>query len=848
KRQKHSRRRRKEFQKAPSFSSSSSTPDIAIVGLAGRYPGARNMQEFWANLKGGKDCITPVPEERLALWQTPQKGEMWGGFLQDVDRFDPLFFHISPREAERMDPQERLFLECVYETLQDAGYTRQSLGAIQGQGMAGNVGVFVGVMYEEYQLYGAQEQLKGRPVAVNGNAASIANRVSYFCNFHGPSMAVDTMCSSSLTAIHLACQHLQRGSCEAAIAGGVNISIHPNKYVALNQGEFLSSKGRCESFGEGGDGYVPGEGVGAVLLKPLTQAVADGDHIYGVIKGTAINHGGKTHGYTVPNPTAQTDVIQRALQQAKVDPRTIDYIEAHGTGTALGDPIEIAGLTKAFEAYTQDRQFCAIGSVKSNIGHAESAAGIAGISKILLQMKYGQLVPSLHSKVLNTHIDFASTPFAVQQTLAEWERPPEGPRRAGISSFGAGGANAHVVIEEYIPEAAQETIAVSPGPYLIVLSAQSEGQLLEQAKRLLSAVTEAGWTDRDLADIAYTLQIGREAMDERLAVVVTSIADLKAKLTDIIAQTPDMTDYYRGEVKAHKAAMAVLVDEDMAVTLEAWQQKGKYDKLLKLWVKGMAVDWERLYSETKPRRISLPTYPFTRDRYWIPVEEPKGQGITEAFHPLLHQNTSDFYEQRFSTRFTGEEPFLSDHVVGGQRMLPGSAYLEMARAAVSQAVGGWLGEGEGIRLQQVGWVRPLIVGDEPVEIHMGLAVEKDETIRFDVYRETDEGEEVVYSEGRAELLTEKAPPLVDLSRIQQACGQKELSREAVYTAFANMGIQYGESHRGIERIYVGQEEVLARLTLASPWVHGGLHPGMVDAAIQAGIGLQEGFDQRQPSV
>ena len=383
-------------------------------------------------------------------------------------------------------------------------------------------------------------------------------------------------------------------------------------------------------------------------------------------------------------------------------------------------------MTQAFAAHTQDRQFCAIGSVKSNIGHAESATGIAGLSKILLQMKHGQLVPSLHAEVLNRHIDFASTPFTVQQTLAEWKRPPKGPRRAGLSSFGAGGANAHVVIEEYIP-VREEKIQVSlpPGPHLIVLSAQSEGQLLEQVKRLLSAVTEAGWTDRDLVDIAYTLQVGREAMDERLAVAVTSIADLRDKLTDIIAQKTDIADCYRGEVKTHQRAMSVLrADEDMAATLEAWQQKGKYDKLLKLWVKGMDVDWERLYSGSKPRRISLPTYPFARERYWIPVEEREGQGIREAIHPLLHRNTSDLYEQRFSTRFTGEEPFLSDHVVRGQRMLSGSAHLEMARAAVFQGVGEWPGERESLRLQQVSWMRPLIVEDEPVEVHMGLVVER----------------------------------------------------------------------------------------------------------------------------
>ena len=236
-------------------------------------------------------------------------------------------------------------------------------------------------------LYGAQDQVQGVPIALSGNPSSIANRVSYFCNFHGPSVAIDTMCSSSLTAIHLACQSIQRGGCELAIAGGVNVSIHPNKYLMLGQGKFVSSKGRCESFGQGGDGYVPGEGVGAVLLKPLAKAIADGDHIYGVIKGTAINHGGKTNGYTVPNPNAQAGVIGQALQEAGIDPRTISYIEAHGTGTSLGDPIEITGLVKAFQKYTENKQFCAIGSAKSNIGHCESAAGIAGVTKVLLQLK-----------------------------------------------------------------------------------------------------------------------------------------------------------------------------------------------------------------------------------------------------------------------------------------------------------------------------------------------------------------------------------------------------------------------------------------------------------------------------
>ncbi|NQX71936.1 polyketide synthase, partial [Paenibacillus alba] len=227
--------------------------DIAVIGVAGRYPQARTMEEFWQNLKSGKDCITEIPQERWdhRLYYDEDKNKIgktyskWGGFIEGVDQFDPLFFHITPREAEIMDPQERLFLQCVYEALEDAGYTRESLGKHEAFGLKGNVGVYVGVMYEEYQLYGAQEQVRGNNVALSGNPSSIANRVSYFCNFHGPSMAVDTMCSSSLTAIHLACQGLRSGGCEVAIAGGVNVSIHPNKYLMLGQGKFASSKGKC---------------------------------------------------------------------------------------------------------------------------------------------------------------------------------------------------------------------------------------------------------------------------------------------------------------------------------------------------------------------------------------------------------------------------------------------------------------------------------------------------------------------------------------------------------------------------------------------------------------------------
>jgi len=629
--------------------------DIAIIGLSGRYPKARNLREFWENLRDGKDCITEIPQARWdhSLYFDEDKNKLgttygkWGGFIDGVDEFDPLFFNISPREAEVMDPQERLFMQCVYEVIEDAGYTKDTLCKQGNAGLVNNVGVYVGVMYEEYQLYGAQETILGRPIALSGNPASIANRVSYFCDFHGPSMAIDTMCSSSLTSIHLAGQSLILGDCDVAIAGGVNVSIHPNKYLMLGQGNFISSKGRCESFGEGGDGYVPGEGVGAVLLKPREKAIEDGDHIYGIIKGTAVNHGGKTNGYSVPNPNAQARVIERAFEKAQINPRTVSYLEAHGTGTSLGDPIEISGLNKAFQKYSDDRQFCAIGSAKSNIGHCESAAGIAGLTKVLLQLKYRKLTPSLHSDVLNPNIDFSDSSFVVQQALADWHRPSivvdgvsrEYPRTAGISSFGAGGANAHVVIEEYTPVDVEEIQQNNDGDgqFIIVLSAKDQERLREQVQQLSDVIKAQTVADNVLANMAYTLQVGREAMEERLAMIVTSTNDLDKKLTDYLTGDDSVDDLFRGQVTRNRDTISVFTaDEDMKNAIDAWLDKGKYSRLLEMWVRGLIFDWTKLYRGKKPKRISLPTYPFAKERYWV----PDTRSLFEGFDTVEHSDNS----------------------------------------------------------------------------------------------------------------------------------------------------------------------------------------------------------------
>ncbi|UMQ48726.1 type I polyketide synthase [Bacillus velezensis] len=667
--------------------------DIAVIGLSGRYPGADHVDELWENVKAGRHSITEVPKDRWD-WKTfynEERGKWgsiyskWGGFLDDIDKFDPLFFRISPAEAERMDPQERLFLQTAYSSIEDAGYTPATLCDSR------KIGVFVGVMNSNYPTVPSDW--------------SIANRVSFLFNFQGPSMAVDTACSSSLTAVHLAAESLRSGMSETAIAGGVNLIVDPAHYERLSAFSMLSPGDKCKSFGDSADGFVDGEGVGAIVLKPLAQAEKDGDHIYGVIKGSMLNAAGRTNAYMVPNPKAQFDLIAETLKRTDIHPRTVSYLEAHGTGTALGDPIEIDGLTKAFRLTTEDRQFCSIGSIKSNIGHLESAAGIAGITKLLLQLKHKRIAPSLHAAELNPNIEFEHTPFFVQQKETEWKRPvlnitgkmKEYPRIAGISSFGAGGSNAHVIIQEYVPSDSlkpMENASVSPQkPAVIILSARNEQQLSERARQLLDDVIRKKRSDGDLAKIAYTLQAGREPMAERLAFTAESIEELKMKLMSFSNDhNIEHAHIWRGRTaKHHSLAASLTSDEDMALTINAWLRKGKYGKLLDLWVKGLDVDWSALY-QCNPGRISLPAYPFAKDRYWVTKADVSldktGSAKSEKaarLHPLLHANTSTFTAQRFTSVFSGHEPFFADHIVNGKPVLPGAAALEMARAAVTFA-------------------------------------------------------------------------------------------------------------------------------------------------------------------
>ncbi|MGK8486677.1 SDR family NAD(P)-dependent oxidoreductase [Nocardia asiatica] len=511
--------------------------DIAIVGVSGRYPGADGLDEYWRVLVEGRDCVTEIPPDRWdhTRYFVPDRHNpftaytKWGGFLDGVDCFDPLFFAISPREAEILDPQERLFLQTAWAALEDAGHSRADLA--RGGLRPEQAGVFVGVMWGTYQMFGAEESRLGRGTLPGSTFWSIPNRVSHALDFQGPSMAVDTACSSSLTALHLACQSIRTGECRLAVVGGVNLSLHPYKFVALSQGQFASTDGRCRSFGAGGDGYVASEGVGAMVLRPLADAEADGDTIYGVVKGTAINHGGRVNGFTVPNPDVQARVIRSALRVGGVDPASVSYIEAHGTGTALGDPIEIAGLAKVFGRSGVSE--LPIGSVKSNLGHLEAAAGVAALTKVLLQLRHRTIVPSLHATPPNPNIDFAATPFRIPTRPLPWPGgDPARPRRATVSSFGAGGSNANVVIEEYVDRRPQTRFS---GGQVVPVSARDRERLTEYVAALDSFLAAQ---QPNLADLAYTMQVGRQAGSARAAFVARDIDQLRAAVRAWVDDIP----------------------------------------------------------------------------------------------------------------------------------------------------------------------------------------------------------------------------------------------------------------------------------------------------------------------
>ncbi|TPM36088.1 beta-ketoacyl synthase N-terminal-like domain-containing protein [Mesorhizobium sp. B2-3-4] len=511
--------------------------DIAIVGIGCRLPGAASKEEFWDNQAARRNCIGEVPRQRWdwralsgdPLRESGRTDVKWAGFIKGEDQFSPEFFGISVYEAEQMDPQQRLFLKAAWEAIWDAGHDPKQLAD-------GAVGVFAGVQFQDYQKL---LDLKGvlSAQACTGNAhAMLANRVSFLLDVHGPSEAIDTACSSSLVAIHNAVRAIRNGECDLAIAGGVNLLLAPDLFVMGRQLGVLSPTGQCRTFDAGADGYARGEGVAALLLKPLEKAVADRDHIYGVIKGTAVNHGGKAASLTAPNSRAQADLVMRAFRDARLTPNDVSYVEMHGTGTELGDPIEVEGVKAAFHKLRAENGLpaspCALGSVKTNIGHLEPAAGVAGVTNVVMAMANRTLPGLSNFRHLNPHIRLEDG-FSVQSETTPWQAAtPDLPLGAVVNSFGFGGANACVVLREHRRPRRQPTAG---GKLFVPVTASNAALMKVHAAALARAIGALEQREDDglLADIAFTLQGRKESRAMRAIVRASSISDLLEGLTAI---------------------------------------------------------------------------------------------------------------------------------------------------------------------------------------------------------------------------------------------------------------------------------------------------------------------------
>lgn len=840
--------------------------DIAIIGMHGYLPQSQNLDEFWQHIAASDDLVTEIP---LSHWdyrpwfdknpENPNKTySKWGGFIDNVDKFDPTFFEISPKFAEWMDPQLRLLLQSAYKTLEDAGIVNQIRGS--------NTSVFVGSCFHEYW----DEIVRAQTPIVDYQywsqvMSSLSGTVSYTFDLQGASVPLDNACASSLSALHLGIQSILSGESDLSLVAGLNIILSPLHYVHFSKLHALSPNGRCYTFDEKADGYVPGEGVVSVLIKRLDKAIQDGDNIHAVIKGTAINHTGRSNNSTSPRPELQTKMLIAAWEKAQINPEDISYIDAHGTGTKLGDPIEVNALKRAFKKYTEKTHFCTLGSTKAHMGHLEGAAGLSSVIKVVLMMKNKKIPQMPYFEKQSPLIQLDNSPFIINTELVDWKSKDGKKLLAGVSSFGITGNNAHAVIEEYIPEEIQSSGVVnSSSPIMIPLSARKQDRLKEHAENLLKFIQKNSEMNLlgafqspqiNLIDLAYTLQVGREEMKERLGMIVHSIKELEEKLQSFLDGKRNVSNLFLGQAKENQEIISIFMgDEDHQKTIEAWILKGKYNKLMNLWAKGFSFDWNKLYGENKPQRISVPTYPFAKDRYWVenlgspPIDFVKSR-IKNHLHPLLQENTSVLSEQRFSSTFTGDEFFLRDHIIQGEKVLPGVTYLEMAYEAVVRAK---KNPGQDIRnniqLKNVVWAKPIVV-DTPQEVHIRLYTQGMEEvsspiINYEIYTENPNltDERIIHCQGMAILTPSEIFQTLNLASVREKFNQNSISSQECNTLFESMGFKFGPAHKGIVEIYVrdneeANPEVFAKINLPSCVLDTQnqftLHPSILDASLQA---------------
>ncbi len=818
--------------------------EIAIIGLACKFPCADNADEYWFNLKNGVEVIRNFPEKRA---KEQGKGiNMKAGWLESVSGFDAGFFRISPKEAISMHPTQRLFLETVWEAIEDAGYSNEGI-------YGSKTGVYVGIDHTYQMEYNKMTEHQDLLVMTGSMTSVLASRISYILNLHGPNLVVDTACSSGLVATHLACKALKNKECDMAVAGGINLI----RQIDANFDSVESDDGILCAFDKKSKGTVWGEGVGFVILKPLEKAVKDRDNIYAVIKGSAIGNDGTTNGITAPSAETQTETILNAWEDSGLNPETISYLEAHATGTVLGDPVEVKGIKTAFEKFTKRKQFCGIGSVKPNIGHGVSAAAIASLLKVVLAMKNGQIPPNINFTEPNPFIDFSESPLYVNDKLKNWDSG-DNPKRAGVSSFGFSRTNCHMVLEE-APKLPESTM--NNGPFVFTLSARSENALKNYISRYCKFVKESG--EIGLGDLCFTGSTGRMHYQSRLAMLVKDTGDLAEKLNILndakLDEIHDANIFYGehrvvsdnmrqnlpGEITKSEKREIDKYTSEMLEQLEDLKNRS-IDKELReicsMYIKGADVKWMELYKNCTYKKISLPTYPFEHKTYWIKQQTDKEVSKPEAgvrMHPLIDRCLVKTLDQEiYLTEFSVDRHWvLTEHVIMGMNVIPGITYLEMARAAAKNSCGGICAE-----LSDVVFLAPLVVDkNETKEVHTIIRREKG-LLSFKIASrskpENTEAEEtwLIHAEGTICPETKEDKGVVNLKILHDRCSKEELN---VDMSSPMGGFTFGPRWRNVKRALIGDGEVLTELEIDNAFSDDTkeyvLYPSLLDNSVNLAI-------------
>ena len=828
---------------------------LAIIGISCHFPGARDHYEFWQNLKEGKESAQVFTEDDLrrahiseALIRDPNYVPVQFA-IEGKDLFDPTFFNLSPRNAAFMDPQFRQLLLHSWQALEDAGYVPETIP---------DTSVYMSASNGYYQtLLKNSNKIRQRDEYVSwilAQGGTIPTMISYELGLMGPSMFIHTNCSSSLASLASAFTTLQTNESTYALVGASSLFASSDiGYIHQSESNF-SSDGHCKPFDKSADGMVGGEGVAVVVLKKALNAIEDGDHIYALLRGIGLNNDGRDKaGFYAPSANGQAAVIDKVLKMTGIEPETIGYVEAHGTGTRLGDPVEMMALTEVYQRYGEKAQFCGIGSVKSNIGHLDTAAGLAGCIKVALSLAYGEIPPSINYETPNPEIKFKQSPFYVVDRLKKWSKD-SGPRRSALSSFGIGGTNAHAILEEYsAPRRAKPTSdrsVATQQSFLIPLSAKNSDRISAYVRKLLEFLEGCKNDFPNLSDIAYTLQVGRKSMQSRVIFVVANLEELVESLTQFINHKKNSRTCFLGNIEKESEKITFFEKDDDAQQLtRTWISKGKWNNLAELWAKGGDVDWTLLYHSRRPHRISLPTYPFALERYGIDeglvAKEAPMPTVKEAIHPFVKTNTSTIFEQRYSSVFSGNEFFLQTHPLIGKNVIPYVAYLEMAHEAVKHATDGQFGGDQHIQLRNVVWGSPLQIDDQLSNVHITLLPEKAGEIAYEIYSDHSnkiDGDSNIWSQGVARFDRFERPPLLSLADLKDRVAHYHLGKQEFYKALRVVAHECKSSLMAVDHVSVGDKEVLTKLTLPPAISETGnsftLHPSLLDSALQSVICLR----------